>query len=92
MKFENVEFKHLFTRDTFFLEWLLTGTMQGGASRADIEIHVHPKEKKKMVFTCYDAFPVDWSLGTLQNSQEPEILYESVALCFSRIAIKMENV
>lgn len=81
--FKDIQIHHIFTRDAFFLKWLTNGVTQGGAARADIEIHIHPTPKTEYVFTCYDAFPVGWQIGKLSLGGSSEVLYEDVTLTFS---------
>ena len=88
VKYTDVKITHVFTRDKFFLDWLHNGVSQGGASRADIEIHILPLSEKELVFTLYDAFPTSWTLQKLDAADFESILFEEVELTYSQVSFK----
>ena len=86
--YSDISIYHLFTKDQFFLNWLTSGVLQGGAPRADMELHITPKTDKKMVFTIYDAFPNSWEIEQLDVKGQDKVLIERVNFTFSWISYK----
>lgn len=98
VKYSDIHISHLYTNDSFFLDWLENGVTKGGASRVDMEIHFWlpvgkslafgAKGKKHFVFTLYDAFPVSWEIETLSITGG-KTLIEKVAVTFSMMNYKV---
>lgn len=85
--YSDVMIKHLFSRDTFFLDWIKNGITLGGISRADFEIHINAFNTSggKMVFTLCDAFPIKWALTRqLGTTGESQLLFEEVTVTYSK--------
>ena len=92
IKYSDVTFDHLYTNDSFFLDWLENGVTKGGSARVDMEMHFWlpvgsslafgSKGKKHYVFTLYDAFPVKWEIGELSITGG-KVLNEKVVVTFS---------
>ncbi len=92
IKYSDVTFDHLYTNDSFFLDWLENGVTKGGSARVDMEMHFWlpvgsslafgSKGKKHYVFTLYDAFPVKWEIGEL-SIIGGKVLNEKVVVTFS---------
>ena len=92
VKYSDVTIRHIFTRDKFFLDWLTNGVSKGGCARADIEIIVTTSREKQMIFTLYDAFPVEWKLVNLEAGKTDAPIIEEVKLTFSGISFKSEKI
>ncbi len=93
IKYSDITLKHLYTNDSFFLDWLTNGVSQGGSARADIELHFKLSVKsgigkKHIVFTLYDAFPVSWSIGQMSMTGGKN-LTEVVTITFSWVDYKV---
>ena len=98
MKYSDITIKHLYTNDSFFLDWLENGVAKGGAARVDMELHFWlpvtkslafgAGGKKHIVFTLYDAFPVNWEIEDLSIAGG-KTLIERVTVTFSRMDYKV---
>lgn len=91
VKYSDIKISHIFTRETFFLDWLTNGITQGGVSKADMEIHIYPLTQKELIFTLYDAFPVGWTLGKLDIANADTLLVEEVDLTYSQVTFKANS-
>lgn len=92
VNYNDVTIMHLFSRDKFFLDWIKNGVLKSGVSRADIEVHINAKDKqgKHMVFTLYDAFPINWSLiSILTTTSEGELLFENITITYSKASFSL---
>ncbi len=91
--YSDITITHLYTNDGFFLDWLTNGVTLGGSARVDMEMHFwlpgkkDNSEKKHVIFTLFDAFPVSWEIGPL-NITGGQSLIEKVVITFSRMEYK----
>ena len=90
VKYSTLRIKHIFTRERFFLDWLMNGVTKGGVSRADIEIVVQTALKKRLIFTLYDAFPVSWRVTDLTVGISSDVMLEIVDFVYSSVSFKAE--
>lgn len=92
--YSELTFSHAFTREGFFLKWLMDNTTKNGTSRADIEIHisVNNADKKEMVFTLCDAFPINWEIKNFEVQEDSPLLLEYVSLAFSEVTFKLTDI
>ncbi len=82
--YKDLRIVHRFTNDKFFLNWLTNGVTNGGASRADMELHFILPTGKHIVFTLQDAFPTAWWMGPIAVVEnEKEFLQETVTISYS---------
>lgn len=98
VKYSDITFTHVYTNDSFFLDWLENGVTKGGSARVDMEMHfwlpigkslaLGSREKKHIVFTLFDAFPVSWEIGSL-NIFGGKVLTEKVIVTFSLMNYKV---
>ena len=98
MKYTDITIKHLYTSDSFFLDWVENGVMKGGSARVDMELHfwlpvtkslaLGAAGKKHIAFTLYDAFPINWELEDLSIAGG-KALFERVIVTFSRMDYKV---
>lgn len=98
VKYTDIKISHLYTNDSFFLDWVENGVTQGGSARVDMEMHFWlpvgkslgfgSQEKKHYVFTLYDAFPVSWEIGELSITGG-KVMTESVTVTFSMMNYKV---
>ncbi len=99
VKYSDIIFVHVFTNDSFFLDWLENGVTKGGAARIDMEMHFLlpcgkkqasiTKENKHFVFTLYDAFPIKWEMREMELSGG-KIMTERVTVTFSTMDYKVD--
>ncbi len=98
--YDDISISLTYTKSSFFLTWLTNGVTEGGAFRSDIEIHVSHSKKsgestELYVITLHDAFPVKWSLSTLdstvtgENGEKIDLLTEDVTLTYSYLDISL---
>lgn len=97
MKYSDVIFVHVFSNDSFFLDWLENGVTRGGSARVDMEMHFWlPISKNKapgggrkhFVFTLYDAFPVKWEMREMSVTGG-KVMTERVTVTFSTMDYKV---
>lgn len=90
IKYGDVSITHTFTTHPFFLKWLTAGSTQGGATKADVEIHLKDGGKDQFVFTLRNAFPVGWELCDLDThpkENSPKTIQETITLAFSSVTL-----
>ena len=100
VKYSDVILVHVYSNDSFFLDWLENGVTQGGSARVDMEMHFWLPcgrlqnaagiKKKHFVFTLYDAFPVKWEMREMDMSGG-KVLTERVTVTFSSMDYKVDN-
>ena len=95
VSYSEVTLTHVFTRDTYFLDWLKNGCLNNGVARADIEIYINAfdKDKKQMVLTLYDAFPTKWEIRQMgfPNLMSRPVATEWITFCFSKIHFALQQ-
>ena len=90
VKYNTLRIKHIFTREKFFLDWMMNGVTKGGVSRADIEIVLQTALNKRLIFTLYDAFPVSWRVTDLTVGISSDVMLEMVDFVYSSVSFKAE--
>lgn len=90
ISYNDIRMKHLYTNDSFFLDWLNSGVTSGGQARLDMELYFKLPTGKTIIFTLHDAFPIAWSIGPLGiGGDDP--LVELVTITFSSLAFQSKN-
>lgn len=99
VKYTDVIFVHIFSNDSFFLDWLENGVTKGGSARVDMEMHFWlpcgkkqadlTHAKKHFVFTLYDAFPVKWEIREMELTGG-KVMTERVTVTFSTMDYKVD--
>ncbi len=98
VKYSDVIFVHVYTNDSFFLDWVENGVAQGGSARVDMEMHFWlpvaksqasgSPGKKHFVFTLYDAFPIKWEMREM-GITGGKVMTERITVTFSRLDYKV---
>ena len=95
VSYSEVTMRHIFTRDTYFLDWLKNGCLNNGVARADIEIYINAfdTDNKQMVLTLYDAFPTKWEIRQMgfPNLMSRPVATEWITFCFSKIHVALQK-
>ena len=95
VSYSEVTLTHVFTRDTYFLDWLKNGCLNNGVARADIEIYINAfdLDKKQIVLTLYDAFPTKWEIRQMgfPNLMSRPVATEWITFCFSKIYFALQQ-
>ena len=95
VSYSEVTLTHVFTRDTYFLDWLKNGCLNNGVARADIEIYINAfdLDKKQIVLTLYDAFPTKWEIRQMgfPNLMSRPVATEWITFCFSKIHFALQK-
>lgn len=95
ISYSEVTITHIFTRDTYFLDWLKNGCLNNGVARADIEIYINAfdKNNKQIVLTLYDAFPTRWEIRKMgvPNIMSRPVATEWITFCFSKVHFALQT-
>lgn len=99
VKYSDVIFAHVYTNDSFFLDWVENGVSQGGSARIDMEMHFWlpcgkkqadmTHKKKHVIFTLYDAFPIKWEIREMSLAGG-KVLTERVTVTFSTLDYQVD--
>ena len=95
VSYPEVTMTHLFTRDTYFLDWLKNGSLNNGIARADIEIYINAFDnvQKQIVLTLCDAFPTKWEIRQMgvPNILSRPVMTEWITFCFSKMNFALQK-
>lgn len=88
--YNDITLNHVATVDGFFLKWLFSGTENGYAQYAQLEITVGQQDKTQVVYTLNDAFPNSWVFAvpfSTANADTAVALFDTVGICYGSLNV-----